>query len=215
MWGTWLIGSCKCGRDPLTALDAGTFTPGDVNDNTGKGNTCDVATDEKGCIFTQNLLVLVCPSRLCSLAVRYLVGRVVIDRQDATEAEITAAVGGAGAGATASNNANKVGKNGNSTADATAAASPPAQDLAAPIDAEAGVGSIATAAVSASTAAAASSAAAPASSVSAGDKAAGGDGGKGADAAGGGKAKSGSGSGASAAGGAAGIDIGSCSKSAS
>lgn len=28
-----------------------------MNDNTGKGNTCDVATDPNGCIFTQKLLV--------------------------------------------------------------------------------------------------------------------------------------------------------------
>lgn len=41
------------GGDPQTALDAGTFAPGDVNDNTGAGNTCD--TDD--CIFLENLLV--------------------------------------------------------------------------------------------------------------------------------------------------------------
>ncbi|KAI9638445.1 uncharacterized protein MKK02DRAFT_6664, partial [Dioszegia hungarica] len=73
------------GGDPLTALDAGTFSPGDLNDNTGKGNTCDVADDAEGCIFTQNLLV-----------------------PDATEAEITAAIsaGGGAAAAPAAGNAN-------------------------------------------------------------------------------------------------------------
>ncbi|KAJ7670282.1 hypothetical protein B0H17DRAFT_948942 [Mycena rosella] len=59
------------GGDPLDALKAGTFAPGQVTDTTGKGNTCDVATDATGCIFTQNLLV-----------------------EDATSAEISAAVAG-------------------------------------------------------------------------------------------------------------------------
>ncbi|KAH8104717.1 hypothetical protein BXZ70DRAFT_611565 [Cristinia sonorae] len=45
------------GGDPLDALLSGTFAPGDVNDATGKGNTCDDADDKEGCIFTQNLLV--------------------------------------------------------------------------------------------------------------------------------------------------------------
>ncbi|KAG8931894.1 hypothetical protein FRC02_001979 [Tulasnella sp. 418] len=58
------------GGDPLQALDAGTFAPGDVNDPTGKGNSCNVLEDPEGCIFTQNLLV-----------------------PDATEDEILAAVG--------------------------------------------------------------------------------------------------------------------------
>ncbi|KAF5360530.1 hypothetical protein D9756_004744 [Leucocoprinus leucothites] len=64
------------GGDPLQALQSGTFEPGDVNDPTAAGNTCDDADDKVGCIFTQNLLV-----------------------PDATEDEITAAVsGGSGAG---------------------------------------------------------------------------------------------------------------------
>ncbi|GJC78439.1 hypothetical protein ColLi_01277 [Colletotrichum liriopes] len=62
------------GADPQLALDSGTFAPGDVNDNTGAGNTCDDADDAEGCIFTQNLLV-----------------------QDATPEEIDAAVAGAAA----------------------------------------------------------------------------------------------------------------------
>ncbi|WVW83477.1 hypothetical protein I302_105498 [Kwoniella bestiolae CBS 10118] len=63
------------GGDPMDALKSGTFAPGDVNDPTGKGNSC----DEDDCIFTQNLLV-----------------------EDATEEEINAAVAGiasTGAGA--------------------------------------------------------------------------------------------------------------------
>ncbi|KAL8949919.1 MAG: hypothetical protein Q9222_004008 [Ikaeria aurantiellina] len=45
------------GGDPQQALKAGTFAPGDVNDPTAKGNSCDTEDDEQGCIFTQNLLV--------------------------------------------------------------------------------------------------------------------------------------------------------------
>lgn len=63
------------GADPLLALDAGTFAPGDKNDSTGKGNSCDDLDDPEGCIFSKNLLV-----------------------KDVTPEEITAAVGGAGAG---------------------------------------------------------------------------------------------------------------------
>ncbi|KAJ7119816.1 hypothetical protein C8R44DRAFT_788896 [Mycena epipterygia] len=65
------------GGDPQDALKSGTFAPGNLADNTGKGNTCDVATDATGCIFTQNLLV-----------------------EDATASEIAAAVAGS-AGTTA------------------------------------------------------------------------------------------------------------------
>ena len=56
------------------ALKSGTFAPGDVNDNTGKGNSCDDANDPTGCIFSQNLLV-----------------------EDATVDEINAAVAGTSA----------------------------------------------------------------------------------------------------------------------
>ena len=59
------------GGDAQQALKSGTFAPGDVNDATAKGNTCDTADDEPGCIFTQNLLV-----------------------EDATADEINAAVAG-------------------------------------------------------------------------------------------------------------------------
>jgi len=59
------------GADPQLALLSGTFAPGKIGDPTGAGNTCDVADDVEGCIFSQNLLV-----------------------DDATAAEITAAVAG-------------------------------------------------------------------------------------------------------------------------
>ncbi|KAL8796926.1 MAG: hypothetical protein Q9182_007273 [Xanthomendoza sp. 2 TL-2023] len=59
------------GGDPQEALKSGTFAPGDVNDPTAKGNTCDTLDDELGCIFTQKLLV-----------------------EDATAEEINAAVAG-------------------------------------------------------------------------------------------------------------------------
>ncbi|KAI0132643.1 hypothetical protein BJ170DRAFT_255902 [Xylariales sp. AK1849] len=81
------------GGDPQLALSTGTFAPGDVTDTTGAGNTCDDITDA-GCIVDQNLLV-----------------------DDATAAEIDAAVaagGGASAGANASAS--------NATAAATGAA---------------------------------------------------------------------------------------------
>lgn len=45
------------GGDPTQANLAGTFAPGKIGDPTAKGNTCDVATDNAGCINSQNLLV--------------------------------------------------------------------------------------------------------------------------------------------------------------
>ncbi|KAI1114440.1 hypothetical protein F5Y14DRAFT_461387 [Nemania sp. NC0429] len=45
------------GADPQLALMSGTFAPGKAGDPTGAGNTCDVADDAVGCIFTQNLIV--------------------------------------------------------------------------------------------------------------------------------------------------------------
>ncbi|OCL06606.1 hypothetical protein AOQ84DRAFT_390066, partial [Glonium stellatum] len=47
----------QVGGDPQDALKSGTFAPGNLDDNTGAGNTCDVADDEVGCIISQNLLV--------------------------------------------------------------------------------------------------------------------------------------------------------------
>ncbi|GKT45352.1 uncharacterized protein ColSpa_05533 [Colletotrichum spaethianum] len=92
------------GADPQLALDSGTFAPGDVNDNTGAGNTCDDANDAEGCIFTQNLIV-----------------------KDATPEEIDAAVAGTGAAAgnsteTATNSTCSAGKKSKSKAKAKAKA---------------------------------------------------------------------------------------------
>ena len=68
------------GADPQEALLSGTFAPGNLDDDTGKGNTCDTLNDpDGGCIFSQNLLV-----------------------DDATAAEITAAVAGIASESTAS-----------------------------------------------------------------------------------------------------------------
>lgn len=59
------------GADPLLALESGTFAAGETSDLTGKGNTCNTANDEPGCILSEKLLVL-----------------------DATEDEISSAVAG-------------------------------------------------------------------------------------------------------------------------
>ena len=61
---------------------SGTFAPGEIGDPTAKGNSCDDANDQLGCIFTQNLLV-----------------------DDATTDEINAAVSGISASATATSDA--------------------------------------------------------------------------------------------------------------
>lgn len=45
------------GGDPQDTLKSGTFAPGNPDNNTGAGNTCDVQNDTEGCILTQNLLV--------------------------------------------------------------------------------------------------------------------------------------------------------------
>ncbi|KAJ3531742.1 hypothetical protein NMY22_g8024 [Coprinellus aureogranulatus] len=45
------------GGNPLDALKAGTFAPGEIGDPTAKGNSCNEIDDPVGCIFTQNLLV--------------------------------------------------------------------------------------------------------------------------------------------------------------
>ena len=67
------------GADPQEALLSGTFKAGSLTDTSGKGNTCDTINDAEGCIFSQNLLV-----------------------DDATAAEITAAVAGVAAGSSTS-----------------------------------------------------------------------------------------------------------------
>lgn len=63
------------GGDPTLANEASTFAPGDLNDATAKGNTCDDENDDAGCINSQNLRV-----------------------DDLSAAEIQAAVAGAAAG---------------------------------------------------------------------------------------------------------------------
>ncbi|KAJ2913913.1 hypothetical protein MD484_g6493, partial [Candolleomyces efflorescens] len=65
------------GGNPLDALQAGTFSPGNLNDATARGNSCNEPNDAQGCIFTQNLLI-----------------------PDASEAEILAAVGDTAAATT-------------------------------------------------------------------------------------------------------------------
>ncbi|EEB94077.1 hypothetical protein MPER_07175, partial [Moniliophthora perniciosa FA553] len=83
------------GGDPLLALQAGTFEPGDVNDPTAKGNSCNDANDAQGCIFTLDLLV-----------------------PDATEDEILQAANGGNAGGNANDNGNaNNGNAGNGNAD--------------------------------------------------------------------------------------------------
>jgi hypothetical protein len=59
------------GGDPTLANEASTFAPGDLNDATAAGNTCDDANDDAGCINSLNLRV-----------------------DDLSAAEITAAVAG-------------------------------------------------------------------------------------------------------------------------
>ncbi|KAF9468583.1 hypothetical protein BDZ94DRAFT_1245759 [Collybia nuda] len=63
------------GGDPQDAMKSGTFAPGQLNDPTAAGNTCNDANDPNGCIFTLGLLV-----------------------PDATAAEIDAAVNDDGTG---------------------------------------------------------------------------------------------------------------------
>jgi len=88
------------GGNPQDALQSGTFPPGNLSDNTGKGNTCDDANDGTGCIFTQNLLV-----------------------PDATADEINAAVGGATSNSTStdSNDATNNSTSTNSTSSSCSA----------------------------------------------------------------------------------------------
>ena len=84
------------GGDPQLALKSGTFAPGTIGDPTAKGNSCDDANDAQGCIFTQNLLV-----------------------DDATAAEISAAVAGV---STASGSSSSSGSNNAGSSDASTAA---------------------------------------------------------------------------------------------
>ncbi|KAJ8509244.1 hypothetical protein ONZ45_g8564 [Pleurotus djamor] len=63
------------GGDPLEAIKAGTFAPGQIGDPTARGNSCNDENDAAGCIVSLNLLV-----------------------PDATPEEIQAAVAGVAAG---------------------------------------------------------------------------------------------------------------------
>lgn len=74
------------GGNPQDALQTGTFQPGDVNDATARGNSCDDANDAIGCIISQNLIVF-----------------------DATPAEIDAAVAGVSAGGNTGNTGDATG----------------------------------------------------------------------------------------------------------
>jgi hypothetical protein len=90
------------GGDPLLANEASTFEPGDLNDATAAGNTCDDANDDAGCINSLKLRV-----------------------DDLSEAEITAAVAGvaqAGNGTQVDNGKAGKGKAGKGKAAAGAAA---------------------------------------------------------------------------------------------
>ncbi|KAM0330107.1 hypothetical protein ACHAQA_004279 [Verticillium albo-atrum] len=101
------------GGDPLLALESGTFVAGDLNDNTGAGNSCDNADDPVGCIFTQRLLLL-----------------------DATPDEINAAVQGIAPTFTGTGElkATHIDFAGLPVADATVAADPAAADPAVTAD---------------------------------------------------------------------------------
>jgi hypothetical protein len=70
------------GGDPALANEASTFAPGEIGDETGAGNTCNVLDDEAGCINSQNLRV-----------------------DDLSAAEIEAAVAGGAGGAAVVDNA--------------------------------------------------------------------------------------------------------------
>ncbi|KAJ7916375.1 hypothetical protein B0H13DRAFT_2449420 [Mycena leptocephala] len=83
------------GGNPQDALKSGTFAPGNPNDSTGKGNTCDDANDAVGCIVSQNLLVP-------GLARLSIMGRTSLTYalSDATADEINSAVAGVPAATT-------------------------------------------------------------------------------------------------------------------
>lgn len=98
------------GADPQEALLSGTFAPGSTSDNTGAGNTCDTADDEPGCIFTQNLLV-----------------------DDATAAEIDAAVSSAGVSVSTSGSSSATASVAQAAAATTSAASSVAACAAASV----------------------------------------------------------------------------------
>ncbi|KAF9013488.1 hypothetical protein BDQ17DRAFT_1271190 [Cyathus striatus] len=97
------------GGDPQLAIKSGTFAPGNLNDTTAKGNTCDDQGDATGCIFTQNLLV-----------------------PDVTADEITAAVDAVNAGGAAASDDRSSTVTVTATPIAAAATQAPAATTAAP-----------------------------------------------------------------------------------
>ncbi|KAK0221846.1 hypothetical protein IW262DRAFT_935529 [Armillaria fumosa] len=129
------------GGNPQDALKSGTFAPGQIGDPTAAGNTCDDANDATGCIFTQNLLV-----------------------EDATAAEIDAAVAGGNASSTNDNSSNSDAAGTASSADSATATADAACAAAATVTVTAGSDAAATASVAA---AAASSVAASSNSAAA------------------------------------------------
>ncbi|KAG6866288.1 hypothetical protein C0991_006384 [Blastosporella zonata] len=128
----------QVGGNPQDALKAGTFAPGNLNDSTAKGNTCDDANDSVGCIFTQNLLV-----------------------EDATAAEIDAAVAGTTTGSDATNTTSSTASSGTTNSSSTASVCPAPTTVVVTVFGTATVASTATATASSSSAPAATITAAP------------------------------------------------------
>ncbi|KAK0187979.1 hypothetical protein F5146DRAFT_1113137 [Armillaria mellea] len=114
------------GGNPQDALKSGTFAPGQIGDPTAAGNTCDVANDATGCIFTQNLLV-----------------------EDATADEINAAVTGANASGATDNSSNSDAAGAASSVDSATATADAACAPAATVTVTAGSDAAATASVAA------------------------------------------------------------------
>ncbi|PBK97692.1 hypothetical protein ARMGADRAFT_1052187 [Armillaria gallica] len=118
------------GGNPQDALKSGTFAPGQIGDPTGAGNTCDVADDATGCIFTQNLLI-----------------------EDATADEIDAAVAGGNASSATDNSSNSDASDAASSVDSGA----PAATVAVAAGSAAAAATASVAAVAASSPAASTS----------------------------------------------------------
>lgn len=117
------------GGNPMTAIMSGTFAPGDPNDNTGKGNSCDDQNDPVGCIFTQNLLVADATADEINAAVA---GGATATGAGAASASGTAAgAGAASASGTAASSSNSSAAAAGDAGNACAAAAPPASSGAA------------------------------------------------------------------------------------
>ncbi|KAK0244222.1 hypothetical protein EDD85DRAFT_807209 [Armillaria nabsnona] len=116
------------GGNPQDALKSGTFAPGQIGDPTGAGNTCDVADDATGCIFTQNLLV-----------------------EDASADEIDAAVAGGNASSATDNSSNSDASDAASSVDSGAPAATVAVAAGSAAAATASVAAVAASSAAAST----------------------------------------------------------------